>query len=337
MEDDFDVNAAVDEIGGGLGLDLPEATGDDLTLEVEAKVVPEAKELPAPETPSETPGETPAETPTTPAATNPDSPPLTWRKEASAVWATIPSEAKAEILKRENDIFKGIEAYKVDAGFGKTMKSVVAPYEHIMRANGMAPEVAVTNMLSAHHTLGTGTPEQKLAMLQSIAKSYRVDLTQLAAPAGEPPYIDPTVAALQNELREVKSFVSEAQQRQRQAVVTTVSAEVDSFASDPANVHFSEVANNVATLIERGIATSLKDAYEQAVWANPVTRAKEIARTSAEASAKAAADAAARVTAARKASSANVQTRAKSGSATTPTGSLDDTLSEALADIRARA
>jgi hypothetical protein len=142
---------------------------------------------------------------------------------------------------------------------------------------------------------------------------------------------------LQKELEEVKSFQSSIQAQQRQAVVATISADVDKFAADPANIYFAEVANDVATLIEKGVATSLKDAYEKAIWANPVTRTKELARTTAEAATKAASEAAAKVVAARKATGANVQTRAKSGSATTPAGSLDDTLSNALADIRSRA
>lgn len=333
MDDDFDIEAAVDDIGGGLGFEVDDKPTDDVELEVTA---PAEAEKPVAETPVEEAattgeGEKPAE-----ASASLDEPPKTWRKEASATWAALPSEAKAEILKRESDIFKGIESYKVDATFGKSMKSVVQPYEAIMQANGMEPVSTIQGMLRGHHTLATGTPEQKATIFKQMAKDYRFDLSSLAAPAGEPPYIDPAVATLQNELRAVQSQLSEANQRRQAEARASVSAELDKFAGDPKNIHFNEVANDIANLLQRGLAGSLQEAYEKAVWLNPVTRAKEAARTTAEANAKAAAEAATKATAARKALAANVTTRARSGSATTPTGSLDDTLSEALAGIKSR-
>lgn len=333
MDDDFDIEAAVDDIGGGLGFEVDDKPTGDVELEVTAPAEAEKPlaETPVEEAPTLPEGEKPAE-----AAASVDEPPKTWRKEASATWAALPSEAKAEILKREADIFKGIESYKVDATFGKSMKSVVQPYEAIMQANGMEPVSTIQGMLRGHHTLATGTAEQKAAIFKQMAKDYRIDLASLATPTGEPPYIDPAVATLQNELRAVQSQLSEANQRRQAEARASVSAELDKFAGDPKNIHFNEVANDIANLLQRGLAGSLQEAYEKAVWLNPVTRAKEAARTTAEANAKAAAEAATKATAARKALAANVTTRARSGSATTPTGSLDDTLSEALAGIKSR-
>lgn len=110
--------------------------------------------------------------------------------------------------------------------------------------------------------------------------------------------------------------------------------EIETFAADPANPHFEEVSNDMVTLLQGGVCKTLPEAYEKAVWANPVTRAKEIARQQAEATRKAQETEAAKVAAARKATAANVRTSAKSGSATAPLGSIDDTLNETLAKIR---
>lgn len=340
MEDDFDVNAAVDDIGAGLGFEVKKSVDDDVVLEVEVKAVPEDK---AATDATTAPAPAAADAATTPDTTTPvtapaaDAPPLTWRKEASATWAQLPSEAKAEILKREADIFKGIESYKVDAGFGKSMKTIVAPYENIMRANGVNPEVAVRHLLEGHHVLGTGSATERGNMLRAMAKAYNVDLSTLTeAPAGEAPYVDPQVAALQKELQGVQSFIDQAQNERRQTAVSNISTAVDKFASDPANPYFPEVADQIATLIQRGAANTLQEAYEQAIWTNPTTRAKEIARTTAEAATKTVTEGAAKIAQVRKATAANVTTRAKSGSAATPLGSLDDTLNDALAKIKAR-
>jgi hypothetical protein len=335
MEDDFDISAAVDDIGGGLGFEVDEKpVSDDVVLDVVAKEVSDEKplELAAPEATAT--GETPTADPS--ATPNINEPPKTWRKEASATWAALPSEAKAEILKRETDIFKGIESYKGDATYGKSVRTVVQPYEAIMAANGMDPVATIGGMLRGHHTLATGTPEQKATLFKQMARDYRIDLSSLVAPAGEAPYIDPTVAALQNELRGVQSQLSEANNRRQAEVRASVSADLDKFAADPKNLYFNEVATDIATLLQRGVAGTLQEAYERAVWLNPVTRAKEVARTTAEAATKAAAESATKAAAARKATAANVTTRARSGSATTPTGSLDDTLNEAFAEIKAR-
>ena len=327
MEDEFDVNAAVDDIGAGLGFDsTPEKEDDDVALEVEAPK-PEAAEPVAPASPS-----TDVQKEIPPIATA-DEAPKTWRKEASATWAALPSEAKAEILKRENDIFQGIEAMKPDANYGKAFKSVLAPYAEILRANNMEPVATVNNLLQAHHLFATGSPEAKLQLFQKMARDYNIPLS----PPGEAPYIDPTVAALQSELNAVKSQLSQTSQRQQQVAAQEVSKQVNAFASDPKNVYFDEVADDIAVMISKGVAKDLQDAYEKAIWANPVTRAKEIARTTAEASAKAADEAKAKAAAVRKSTAANVVTRARSGNAAIPLGSLDDTLEAQLAKIKARA
>lgn len=52
--------------------------------------------------------------------------------------------------------------------------------------------------------------------------------------------------------------------------------EITAFAADPAHPYFDEVTGDIAVLISAG--HSLADAYEKAVWANPTTRQKEIAR-----------------------------------------------------------
>ena len=335
MEDNFDISAAVDDIGSGLGLDSPEVKDDDVELEVvapaaEAKAEPVTGETPAPETPTaETPSNSPPADPTATA-------PKTWRKEAAATWAALPSEAKNEILKREADIFSGIESYKVAADFGKSIKSVVAPFEQIMRDNNMDPVRTIGGLLNAHHTLATGSSQAKQDLFLKMAKDYGIDLGGLPSP-GEAPYIDPAVAALQNELQSVKSVLQVQTERAYQEQRNIVSKQVDTFASDSSNIYWADVADEMTALLNSRQASTLQEAYDKAVWTNPVVRAKEIARQTTEATAKAQKDAGVKMAAAKAATAANVRTRVRSGSATTPTGSLDDTLEAAMANIKARA
>ena len=322
---------AVSAIGAGLGFeDDEEDVGDDLGLgepdskaEVEDAVVKEPAAAAEPEATS---------APTTAAV---DAAPATWRKEASATWASLPSEAKAEILKREADIFKGLETYKADATFARGIKHVLAPYEQIMQQSGVNPVQHISGLLQAHHILATGTPQSKLAFFQQLARDYRIDLAPPADPA-DAPYVDPTVLALRQDLEAVQSRLARSDQARQASIVDENRRQVDSFAADTKNPYFNEVADDMVLLLNKGLATTLQQAYDEAVWRNPVVRAKEIARTTAAASPPAT-PVVTQVAKAKAATAANVKTSAKSGSATTPLGSLDDTLKETLAKINARA
>lgn len=257
--------------------------------------------------------------------------PKTWRPEAAAKFASLPPEVQQEVLKREEDIFRGLEAYKADASIGKALKGIVQPYMQVFQAQGIDPLQQVSGLMRAHVALSTGTPEQKQQFFQHLAKEYGVELGM------EAPYIDPQVAGLQKQLAELQSRLNGREQQEIAEARSKLQAEIDAFASDPAHQYFDEVANDIAGLLRSGAAKSLQEAYEKAVWANPITRAKEQARLTAEAEAKAKAEAAEKAKQARKAIGANVKSSAKAASGTAPLGSIDDTLSAALAAIKSRA
>lgn len=340
MEDDFDVSAAVESIGSGLGFE-PDADDGEVNLEV---TLPEGKkeENPAPAGTAAAPAEgtaNPAEgtpAPATPtAAEDPTAaPPRTWRAEAGAQWANLPPEVRAEIHKREADIFKGIEGYKQDASIGKSIRAAVDPYVGFLRTAGIQPMDAITGLLQTHHTLATGTAEQKQQLFQKMAKSYGIELGQ--SNPDNAPYIDPTVANLQKQLETVQSELAEARNVRIEQTRAGVRSEVDTFAKDPANSYFDEVSNEVATLLQRGLASTLREAYDKAIYLNPAVRAKVIAAQQQTEAQRQATEQAARVAKVKEATAANVKARSRSGSAATPLGTIDDTISATLAAIKGR-
>lgn len=351
MPGDFDMDAAVSDVGAGLGFgenaggsDDDLGLGEDFGTESAGESGEEGTAgKPAAAGPSASTAKVPVaastsiEPPATPATTTPvDDYPKTWRKEVSAHWAALPSEVKSEILRREGDIFTGLESYKVDANLGKTVKSIVAPYEQILRSQNIDPLNVIQGLMQSHHLLATGTPQQKQDLLQRIVRDYKIDASALGQSAGEPPYVDPAVAALQTELGAVKSQLSAVEQHRVDQRRAEVSKQVDAFASDTKNIYWVDVADDMTQLLAKGVVGTLQEAYDRAVWTNPVTREKEIARTTAEKSEKAATAAKAKAESARLATAANVKTRARPGSAATVSESLDDTLVDTLATIRAR-
>jgi hypothetical protein len=318
---DFDMSGALEELSAdfasGSSAGDGEADGPDFKVELPEE---KALEVPAPSTP---------ETHPSPAA----SAPKTWRAEAAASWTSLPEAARAEILKREDDIFRGIEGYKADAAFGKSFKTALDPFLPTLSQHGIDPAAQVSRLMQAHHTLALGTAEQKSALFQRLASDYGVDLGQLSS---EAPFVDPAVASLRAELASVKSTLSMAEQARESAATKEMEKTVSSFAADPANLHFAEVANDMAILLKSGVCGDLKSAYERAIWANPATRAKEIIRQQTESQKALDAERAAKLAEAKRSSAANVRTRAKQGGDTTPKGSMDETLEAAYAAITSR-
>lgn len=333
---DFDFDAAGAELAGdlfGIEPETGKADDDDINLDVDPPAESSRESTPAPAlASSETSNaESPAAAVPSPAPAPAVDAPRTWRPDAAAKWASLDPTVQQEILKREEDIFKGLETYKADAGVGRQVQQLLAPYRPMLQQAGIDPIQQVGDLMRAHVALATGTPEQKQQFFAKLAQDYGVALD------GETPYVDPQVAGLQKQLSDLQSRLMGRERQEQMAAQQTLQREIDTFASDPKHPHFNEVANDIAGLLRSGTAKDLADAYEKAVWANPVTRAKEQARLTTEATSKKATETAAKAEAAKRAVGANVRSRAKAASAAAPQGSIDDTLSAALTAIRSRA
>lgn len=351
MPGEFDMDSAVSQIGDGLGLGDGGGSSDLLDSTSDTSTSDGGLGSRGPEDGTGAPSDKSAEVPdsaisgTPPATTTPEgtppaiAAPRTWRQEAAAMWAQVPAPVQQEILKREEDIFKGIETYKQAAEFGAPIRQVMDPYLPILQQYNIQPAAQVADMMKAHYTLAFGTQAEKLALIQQVVKDYNVDLTGLNAQAngGDGQYVDPQVARLQSEINELKSHLTQQDRAAIEAKRQEITRHVEAFAADPKNVYFEELATDIAHLLRTGAEKSVEAAYQTALWRNPSVRAKELARQQAEREAAEKRAREEKLEAVRKATAANVRTQARSGSATAPLGSMDDTLASTLASIRSRA
>jgi len=327
---DFDMDSALEQMSEGLGFEVDEkptggAPGDDELDAVVNSGIDDAAQT----------GETaPTETQqsATPAGLEA---PKTWRKEAAEQWAALPDSVRAEVLKREEDMFRGLETYKADANFGRAIKPALDPYLPVLQQYGIDPAQQISSLMQAHHTLALGTPQQKAELFQQLAADYGVNLGELASAA--PVFVDPAVQALQSQVQSLQSTLTARERAEQQTRMTAITSEIEAFAADPKNAHFDTVANDIAAMLKSGAAKTLQEAYEKAVWANPVTRQQEITRQQREAVEKQREEAARKAQAAKRTSSAVVHAKPRSASGTAPTGSMEDTMRETLAAINARA
>jgi hypothetical protein len=261
-------------------------------------------------------GEPPAETAAAP---------NTWKKEAAAHFAALPPEVRAEVARREADFHKGIEQYRQAATFAQTMEKAITPYAATLQSLGITPDKAVAELMASDHRLRYGQPAEKLATIRGLAQHYGVDLGQLTQHQ-EQQYVDPNVSALQQQVQQLTQHLQQQQLTGQQQVQESLNSEIQAFAADPSHSHFESVKGHMAALLQAGQARDLPDAYEQAVYANPTTRAamlQQQAVAQREEAAKAA-------KAAKTAASVNVRSRAAMP-VSQPIGSMEDTMRAILA------
>ena len=264
--------------------------------------------------------------------------PSTWTKEALADWAAIPPRAQQEILKREEDALRGITQYKAGAELGQKYDSVVEPYRPILAAENIDPVQLFQSFAANHYLLSRGTPAQKTELAANLITGYGIDLNALLDHLGTKNFSTPApeVQALQREVDALKAERQRQTESERAAIEARVEAEIAEFAADPAHPYFNELVNDISQLMGTGLAKSLTEAYEKAVYANPVTRQKELDRlTAANQSSAQIAEQARRDKIARS-TAADVTTQQTSRNGTVPVGTMDDTLAETMRRITER-
>lgn len=317
---EFDMDGAVDTLSAELfGAGGEEGTDDeDLAL---------AEEAPAPQAKADA-----AATEETPAPQAKGAP-QSWKKEMHEKYAALPPDVQAYINEREEQMRAGLDKDRGDANLGRTMRDVMTPYRELLQQQGVDEPRAVQYLLNAHYKLTTDPVNTFIKM----AEQYGVDLAQVAQGAPAQAEVDPAIKALQQELAGVKNHLSASQQAAVREAKERVTRDVNAFASDPAHPYFDEVADDLVVYLQAG--HELDAAYEKAVWANPVTRQKEVARLQQEQEANFRAQARAEAEAARKAASNTVRNRDTRRAPTEPQGSmrdLDSSLRDSLREIKQR-
>ncbi len=262
--------------------------------------------------------------------------PSTWSKEAAAKWQGIDPAVKAEIMKREQDIFAGLEQYKSRAEIGDRYEGVIAEFKPILEAEQIDPVEMFGNFAANHYLLSRGTPEQKLTVATNLMAHYGIDIDQVQQRLSSIPAVNPEIEALKAKIAELETGVTTIHADKQAQVRNQFAQQVEAFASDPAHPYFEEVSEDIATFLKSGVCKTLEEAYDKAVYANPITRQKEIDRLTAEKITSAQEQEKTREDKKAKLKAPNVNAIPKSANGTVPVGTMDDTLEATLAAIEAR-
>lgn len=205
--------------------------------------------------------------------------PTTWKKEYLPIWdklatgqALNPDEAKklAEYTQqRENEYKTGVSTYKAEAMQAKELQEAVTPFIAEMQASGVNPAALIKANLQAHYTLHKGTPEQKLAVLQEIARQFNVPIQMIGQQQQMPPLVTELLGRIDQLQQQVSGVTNWRQQQETDRLMGEIHKVADDSAKYP---HFQAVRETMAQILESGLAQDLPTAYDRACWMVPEVR-----------------------------------------------------------------
>jgi len=248
--------------------------------------------------------------------------PSSWSKEQHDNWSKIPKEAQEYVELREKQMLDGIEQYKQGYQQAIEMHKVLEPFLDNIQRNGLNETEAVHNLFSYQLALTEGSAESRQNAFVQLGQSLGL------IPVDGATQTDNRTRELQQRLERIERQEQQRAKQSQQQIFNRVEKEVSDFAADSKNEYFDEVADDVVMLLQSGL--DLQAAYDRAVWANPITRAKELSKSTQQQTAKK--TEAAR--AAKRASSTNIRPLNTSKVSNQPTQSWDDTMNETLARLR---
>jgi FtsZ-binding cell division protein ZapB len=223
----------------------------------------------------------------------------------------------------------------------------IAPYAADFAMRGLAPEQAIPILVDTWRAI----ERNHEAGLNDLAGRYGFKVVPVNAPApvaqpaatpAQQDWVDPNIAALQQEIEALKAkdaqreqMTQEQQEAAYRAAYGRTSQEIQDFAKKAAaeGINFDLLRGKMSALIIQGEAQDLADAYDQAVYANPTTREIRKAAERKQSEAAAAAEAAAKAQAARRAGVINVRADT---AAPRRGGTLEETMNRVADEIYAR-
>lgn len=205
--------------------------------------------------------------------------PTTWKKEYVEVWEKMKEGKpldKAEFVKfaeyanqRESEYKKGVSAYKAEADNARELTQAIGQFVPELQKHGIHPVAWINNLGRAHYTLANGTYEQKVNAFNRLAQDYGIQLNSDALQMPEQAYVDPYQQQLMQQLQATQQQVQQLSAIREQEENARLNDEINRVSSDKGRFpHFDMVREDMAQLLERGLAPNLETAYAKAVRMN---------------------------------------------------------------------
>ena len=232
-------------------------------------------------------------------------PPEAFAKEAKAEWANVPPTVQAAIIKREEDVARGVQQLQQRYA---DIDQAIQPFAEQIRAGGKTPAQAVGQLFAWFNALANNPKEAFPALAKSFGYQFgeqapvQGQQPQGQQPEGEvPPAVQQYINSIEQKLQQMGQQFSEQINGVQQTFAAQNQAKtqeiLDNWSRD--KKYFPQVRQTMARLIQSGEIplnngqVDLDKAYETAVWAVPDVRSALIAdqKAAEEKAAKDAADA----------------------------------------------
>jgi hypothetical protein len=205
--------------------------------------------------------------------------PTTWKKEYVEVWNKMQEGKpldKAEFVKfaeyanqREAEYKKGVSAYKAEADNARQLTEAIGQFTPELQKHGIHPVAWINNLGRAHYTLANGSYEQKLQAFNRLAQDYGIQLNSDNLQMPEQAYVDPYQQQLMQQLQATQQQVQQLSAIREQEENARLTNEINRVSSNKERFpHFEMVREDMAQLLERGLAQDLESAYAKAVRMN---------------------------------------------------------------------
>lgn len=206
--------------------------------------------------------------------------PTTFKKEYVSTWEKLAAGkplTREESVKfaeyagitRESEFKRGVSVYKAEADKAKELTQAIGQFEPELQKHGIHPVAWINNLGRAHYALANGSPEQKVQMLNRLAQDYGIQLNQDAIQMPEQAYVDPYQQQLMQQLQATQQQVQQLSAIREQEENARLTQEINRVSSDKERFpHFDMVREDMAQLLERGLAQDLESAYAKAVRMN---------------------------------------------------------------------
>ena len=205
--------------------------------------------------------------------------PTTWKKEYRDVWDKMqegkPLE-KEEFAKfaeyanqREAEYKRGVSAYKAEADNARQLTQAIGPFIPELQAQNIHPVAWINNLGRAHMVLSKAPYQEKVQMFHRLAQDYGIQLNQDSLQMPEQAYVDPYQQQLMQQLQATQQQVQQLSAIRDQEENARLTSEISRVSSNKERFpHFEMVREDMAQLLERGLAQDLESAYAKAVRMN---------------------------------------------------------------------
>jgi len=205
--------------------------------------------------------------------------PTTWKKEYRDVWDKMQEGKpldKEEFAKfaeyanqREAEYKRGVSAYKAEADNARQLTEAIGPFVPELQKQNIHPVAWINNLGRAHMILSKAPYQEKVQMFHRLAQDYGIQLNQDGISMPEQQYVDPYQQQLMQQLQATQQQVQQLSAIRNQEENARLQQEINRVSSNKERFpHFDMVREDMAQLLERGLAQDLESAYAKAVRMN---------------------------------------------------------------------